>query len=82
MNKLEPIDPPCITEELRMLRTQVRRFVAEEVIPVADAWERDGCIPRAVFRRLGDLGLLGMRHDWAPDDDSSAESGEQTEAAR
>lgn len=62
MNRLELIDPPCITEELRMLRTQVRRFVAEEVIPFADAWERDGCVPRAVFRRLGDLGLLGMRH--------------------
>ena len=45
-----------------MLREQVRRFVAEEIIPVADAWERDGRVPRAIFRRLGELGLLGMRH--------------------
>lgn len=62
MNTLDLIDPPCITEELRMLREQVRRFVAEEVLPVADAWERDGFVPRSVFRRLGELGLLGMRH--------------------
>ncbi|WP_372656660.1 acyl-CoA dehydrogenase family protein [Hydrogenophaga sp.] len=62
MNTLELNDPLCITEELRMLREQVRRFVTEEVIPVADAWEREGRVPRAIFRRLGGLGLLGMRH--------------------
>src|SRR3989344_5617091 len=62
MNTLDLIDPPCITEELRMLREQVRRFVNEEVIPVADAWEREGYVPRTIFRRLGELGLLGMRH--------------------
>ena len=62
MNTLDLIDPPCITEELRMLREQVRRFVNEEVIPVADTWEREGRIPRAIFLRLGELGLLGMRH--------------------
>ena len=62
MNTLDLIDPPCITEELRLLREQVRRFVNEEVTPVADAWEKDGFIPRPVFRRLGELGLLGMRH--------------------
>jgi len=62
MNTLDLIDPPCITEELRLLREQVRRFVNEEVIPVADAWEREGYVPRTIFRRLGELGLLGMRH--------------------
>jgi len=62
MHTLDLTDPPCITEELRLLREQVRRFVADEVLPFADGWEREGCIPRAVFRRLGELGLLGMRH--------------------
>lgn len=62
MKEFDLIDPPCITEELRMLREQVRRFIAEEVLPVADNWEREGRIPRPVFRRLGELGLLGMRH--------------------
>jgi acyl-CoA dehydrogenase len=55
-------DPPCVTEELRMMRDQVRRFVEEEVLPHADAWERDGKVPRSVFRKMGELGFLGMRH--------------------
>ena len=44
-----------------MLREQVRRFVEREVIPHADDWEAAGYIPREVFRKLGDLGVLGMR---------------------
>lgn len=55
-------DPSCMTEELRMLRAQVRRFVEEEVTPEAPAWESEGAIPREVFRKMGELGLLGMRH--------------------
>ena len=54
-------DPPNLPEELRMLREQVRRFVEREVVPHADEWERDGKIPRAVFRHMGELGFLGMR---------------------
>ena len=55
-------DPVFMTEELRMLRDQVRRFVDEEVIPHGEAWEAEGKIPREIFCKLGDLGLLGMRH--------------------
>ena len=62
MTEFDLIDPSCITEELRMLRQQVRRFVKDEVLPFADAWEREGRIPKSVFLRLGELGLLGMRH--------------------
>jgi acyl-CoA dehydrogenase len=62
MKELSLLDPACITEELQMLREQVRRFVDQEVLPVADAWEREGRIPRSIFRKLGELGLLGMRH--------------------
>jgi len=53
--------PPFTTDEHELLREQVRRFVQTEVIPQADAWERDGEVPRAVLRRMGSLGLLGMR---------------------
>lgn len=55
-------DPVFMTEELRMLRDQVRRFVAEEVIPHGETWEEAGKVPREIFRKMGDLGLLGMRH--------------------
>lgn len=62
MKELNLPDPTCITEDLRLLRDQLRRFVEEEILPHGDAWERDGRIPRTIFHRLGELGLLGMRH--------------------
>jgi len=48
------------TPERTLLREQVARFVAREVEPHADAWERDGCVPRPVRQRLGELGWLGL----------------------
>src|SRR5258706_5970274 len=55
-------EQPNLPEELRMLREQVRRFVEKEVVPHGEQWERDGKIPREIFRRMGALGFLGMRH--------------------
>ena len=55
-------EQPQLSEELRMLREQVRRFVEKEVVPHGEQWERDGKIPREIFRRMGALGFLGMRH--------------------
>jgi acyl-CoA dehydrogenase len=43
-----------------MLRRTVRAFVEKEVTPHVDAWEEAGRIPREFWRRLGDLGLLGL----------------------
>jgi hypothetical protein len=56
-------EQPDLSEELRMLREQVRRFVEKEVVPHGEQWERDGMIPREIFRRMGALGFLGMRHE-------------------
>jgi acyl-CoA dehydrogenase len=53
---------PYFTEEHEMLREQLRRFVAEEIRPHADAWERDGMVPRALLRSMGTLGFLGIRY--------------------
>ena len=61
MSRFEFMEPQ-ISDELRMLREQVRRFVDTEVLPHADRWELDGMVPREIFRKLGALGLLGMRH--------------------
>ncbi|MEM7058911.1 MAG: acyl-CoA dehydrogenase family protein [Pseudomonadota bacterium] len=51
------------TEEHEAFRDQVRRFVDEEVRPHADAWEEAGEIPREVFRKMGELGFLGVRYE-------------------
>jgi len=49
-----------LTPEHELLREQVARFVAREVEPKAEAWERDGCVPRDVLRRMGEAGMLGL----------------------
>jgi acyl-CoA dehydrogenase len=54
---------PYFTPEHEMLRGTVRRFVAERVLPQADAWEEAGFVPRDVLREMGVLGLLGIRCD-------------------
>jgi acyl-CoA dehydrogenase len=48
------------TDEHAMLRRTVRAFVEKEVVPQVSAWEETGQIPRAFWRRLGELGLLGL----------------------
>lgn len=53
---------PALDEELIMIRDQIRRFVEQDVLPYADRWEVDGYVPRDIFRKLGEMGLLGMRH--------------------
>ncbi|MEM0987664.1 MAG: acyl-CoA dehydrogenase family protein [Pseudomonadota bacterium] len=50
------------SDEHEAFRDQVRRFVVEEIRPNIDAWEEAGEIPRHVFRRMGELGFLGVRY--------------------
>ncbi len=54
-------DLPYLDETHRLLRETLRRFVEKEVVPAADAWERDGCVPREVLRAMGRHGFLGLR---------------------
>ena len=51
---------PWFSEEHAMLREQLRRFVTEEIRPHADAWERDGFVPRELLRSMGALGFFGI----------------------
>ncbi|SHL90496.1 acyl-CoA dehydrogenase [Roseovarius litoreus] len=55
-------DMPLLTDEHRIFRDQLRRFVENEVRPHGDTWEADGQIPREVLRRMGELGFLGIRY--------------------
>jgi len=49
-----------LDEEQQMVRKLVRDFVEREVMPNADDWERSRGIPTDVFRRMGELGLMGL----------------------
>ena len=46
--------------EREALRETVRRFMATEVLPHLDGWERAGEVPRELHKKAGALGLLGV----------------------
>ncbi len=47
------------TDEHEALRESIASFVAKELRPHAEEWERDE-FPDSVFRRMGELGFLGL----------------------
>lgn len=48
------------TEEHRLFRKSVRRFLEKEIAPHVADWERERALPRAVFQRFGEMGYLGL----------------------
>ncbi|MGW2937909.1 acyl-CoA dehydrogenase family protein [Streptomyces sp. NPDC001156] len=46
--------------EHEAFRETVRAFLAREVLPHYDQWEKDGIVSRAVWRAAGRQGLLGL----------------------
>ena len=50
------------SEEHNMLRDQIRRFVEQKVMPIAEDWEETGKIPREILQEMGELGFLGIRY--------------------
>lgn len=41
-------------------RASVRRFLAEEVAPHHEQWEEEGIVPRELFTKAGEQGMLAM----------------------
>lgn len=62
MYEFELAEPNILSDELKMLREQVRRFVKEMIIPFGDKWEEEEETPRFLLQELGKLGLAGIRH--------------------
>src|SRR5690349_16890909 len=48
------------TEDHEAFRELARDFVEKEVVPAYPEWEMGGRMPRAVFEKMGSLGMLGM----------------------
>nr|WP_188609221.1 acyl-CoA dehydrogenase family protein [Chelatococcus reniformis] len=47
-----------MTEDLRILRDQVRRFLEREFVPHRERWDRQGVVDRDAWRQAGAAGLL------------------------
>jgi acyl-CoA dehydrogenase len=52
-------------EEHRIFRESLREFIEKEVNPNKEKWEKDGIIPKSVWRKMGELGFLGF---WYPEE--------------
>ncbi len=52
---------PPFTDEHERFREPVRRFVESELLPHAPEWEAAGWFPNDVFRRLGEVGYIGLK---------------------
>ena len=46
------------SSEHELFRDQVKRFIADEVMPYHGEWENAGIVPRSVWRKAGEMGLL------------------------
>jgi alkylation response protein AidB-like acyl-CoA dehydrogenase len=44
------------------LRKSIRKFVQNELAPFADEWEKAELFPNSVFKRMGELGFLGLEY--------------------
>ena len=50
------------TEEHELFRESLRAFLKKEVEPNIDQWEEDRRIPRDIWKKMGDMGFLGLSY--------------------
>ncbi len=65
-------------------RKTVREFIEAEIAPNVDAWEEAEEFPLELYKRMGELGFLGMQYpeEYGGDDDILAEAVLHEELAR
>ncbi|MEE8507974.1 MAG: acyl-CoA dehydrogenase family protein [Myxococcota bacterium] len=54
---------PLATPEHELFRDTVRKFVEDELRPRAREFDEKGRIDKSLFKKMGDLGMLGLRYD-------------------
>lgn len=49
-------------EEHLLLRQEIRKFVDKEIIPNVEKWEENEAYDTGIFKKMGELGYLGLRY--------------------
>ena len=52
------VDRPLFSADHEQFRDTVRRFLEAELVPHHAQWERDKIVPREIWRRAGEMGIL------------------------
>ena len=50
-----------MSDDLQQIYDQTVTFVANEVTPFGESWEKSGMVPREVLKKMGSLGMLSLR---------------------
>ena len=53
------------TEEHSIFRESIKRFFAKEITPFVDEWEKEGIVPREIWKKFGQQGFLCP---WIPEE--------------
>lgn len=52
----------CFQKSHKNFRKNIRRFISKEIVPYVNEWEEKEKIPRELYRRMGELGFLGVEY--------------------
>ena len=52
-----------LTEEQRIVQRNVRQFMVKEIEPITEQIDREDEFPPGIWKKLGDLGFLGVTVD-------------------
>ncbi len=64
MKKVKKVSQLYFNKDHEMVRKSIAEFVKKEIIPNVDEWEEKGMVPlHDLFKKMGDLGFLGLRYD-------------------
>lgn len=50
------------TEEHNLFRESLKDFLQKEVVPHVNTWEKNGTIDTSIWKKLGDMGFLGISY--------------------
>jgi hypothetical protein len=50
------------TEEHNAFRKSFKNFLQKEVVPNINTWEKEGNVGKAIFKKFGDMGYLGLNY--------------------
>lgn len=51
-----------LTAEHQIFRETIRAFVQKEILPHIDKWEQQGGIDRNIWKKMGDMGFMGLNY--------------------
>jgi len=48
------------TEEHKSFRASFKEFLQKEVVPFVDEWEKNGQVPKSIYKKFGEMGYFGL----------------------